>query len=717
MAIKTGQGGEMMLVLRVRDDGSAVVEKFGKNTEDSAKKSSKAFDDFTSGAGVNFKSFAVYAGIAAAAAIGIGVAMVKSQIDIADATVKTADRLGTTAEAVSALTYVASLADVSAQELANSLQFMNRNLSDAAKGTGEARFAIKDLGLSAKDLKDLKPEEAMLKIAEALEKIPSQADRAAIAADIFNDRTGKMLLVLKGGPAAIRANIAEAERFGQVISTETAKAAEEFNDNLTRLKANLTGMANNIAAKVVPALVSLTNAMLGIDRVSALGDNAEGLRKLHTNLNVTLAELQRIADVQQERFGRVEPGLLTRIHAIDEEINRVNNRLAELRQKQSQKSGTGGIDSRAEEEAAKKLAQEREKLAQEILEIHRATLSEQIRAAEEYVENFQKLERGRAIGVIKSDQDLAARRLELAAQYETQLAELALQDPSFQASERAAIALAAERAVRQEALAARVEDLRLVGATEEQIEADRYARQIAALYEANQTIVQIDEEGNTAKLVSDQEFAALREQLKAEHERRVTDLEGAALTKRYGQAGAYAAAMQKLWKQGASGQIQVAESLFGDLGALMQSKHKSMFEIGKKAALVSATISTYEAVASGYATKPFWPLGLAMGTKALLLGTAQIQNIRKTEFGSGNATGTFSASPSSGLPTGGFGDTGGPALTPPPLAAAGPTRIVNIQMRGSDLYSPSNIRDQLLPPLLEAFGDGAGGAQVSVNFV
>ena len=67
----------------VQDDGSVVVEKFAERTEKSAKKSSKAFDDFSSGAGVNFKSVATYAGIAAAAVVAGGVLMVSSQIHVA----------------------------------------------------------------------------------------------------------------------------------------------------------------------------------------------------------------------------------------------------------------------------------------------------------------------------------------------------------------------------------------------------------------------------------------------------------------------------------------------------------------------------------------------------------------------------------------------------------------------------------------------------------
>jgi hypothetical protein len=692
MAIKTGQGGDIQLVLRVRDDGSAVIEKFGKNAERGA-------EDISAG----WKKAGLVVGTLAVTAATTAAIMIKSQINIADATSKTAEKLGTTAEAVSALTYVASLADVSAQELANSLQFMNRNLSDAAKGTGEARFAIKDLGLNAQELKNMKPEEAMFAISAALEKIPSQADRAAIAADIFNDRTGKMLNVLKGGPAAIRAAMDEAHRFGVVISTETAKAAEELNDNLTRLQANLNGMTLSVLPPVISKLNEFTAEMYAAVRAS--GGFPQALRNAFIlNFNPQLfGKTNDIAALREE----LEKGILSprAREAIKAQIEFLKEQqreaaLALLKGADLGREGRvptaipgGGINSRAQEEAEKKLAQERERLAKEVLEIHRTTLSEQIRAAEEYVQNYQTLERARAIGVIQSDAELAERRVELAAQYEAQLAELQKSSPT--SAEKLKEELTAKGVAIAESYQSEAEQLRL-----------KRENELAILDEMELREIDIGVNYDT-----------LREQLKAEHESRISDLETAALAKRYGQAGAYAGAMQKLWKQGATGQLQVAQSLFGDLSGLMQSKHKSMFEIGKKAALANATISMFESIQSAYDTKPFFPLGLAMGAVATANGIANISAIKSTQFGSSNATGTFSASPSSGLPTGGFGDTGGPAQTPSPLAPAGPTRTVVINLRGSDLYSPSNIRDNLIPPLLEAFGDGAGGAHVSVNFV
>ncbi|MEW6332092.1 MAG: hypothetical protein AB1560_11600 [Pseudomonadota bacterium] len=685
MAIKTGQGGEMRIVLTVRDDGTAVIEKFGKTAERGA-------EDISAG----WKKAGVVVGALAVTAATTAAVMIKNQIDIADATGKTAEKLGTTAEAVSALTYVASLADVSAQELANSLQFMNRNLSDAAKGTGEARFAIKDLGLNAQELKNMRPEEAMFAIAAALEKIPSQADRAAIAADIFNDRTGKMLNVLRGGPDVIRANMAEAERFGKVISTETARAAEEFNDNITRLKANLDGMALSVLPPLLKKLNELTGefnegirlaggfwaALTAFGTINPFKSDAKNLESIRLTLEAATRGEIELTDEYRKKLELQKKFLEYRQREAALALNAGGDQGREGRLPTTIPGG-GGVNSRAQEEAAKKIAQEQEKLAQEILEIHRATLSEQIRAAEEYVERYNKLERARAIGVITSDQELAERRLELAAQYEAQLAEL--NKPEQTSAEKLKEELTARGVAIAESYQSEAEQLRL-----------KKENELAIINEAEIRGIELGIE-----------YDVLREQIKTEHETRMGEIEARELEKRYGQAGRFAAAMQKLWKQGATGQLQVTQTLFGELAGLMQSKHKSMFDIGKKAALAQATLSMFSSIAAALETKPFFPLGLAMGAIATAKGIANISAIKSTEFGSSNATGTFNASPSSGLPsTGGLSDIGGPALTPSPIAPIAPERSLNLFLNGTDVYSPENIRDRLLPAIKEAWGEG-----------
>ena len=677
MAIKTGQGGEMQIVLRVKDDGTAVIEKFGKTAEDKAE-----------GISTGWKKVGLAIGAAAVVAATTAVAMVKSAIDTADATGKMAEKLGTTAEAISALNYAASLSNVSAQELGNSLQFMNRNLSDAAKGTGDARFAIKDLGLSAKELKDLKPEEAMLKIAEALEKIPSQADRAAIAADIFNDRTGKMLNVLKGGPAVIRATMAEAERFGQIISTDTAKAAEQFNDNVTRLKANLTGMANSIMQSVVPALVSMTNAMLGVDRVSALGNNVEALRKLHTDLNIAGAELHKLADLQQERFGRVEPGLLARIHRVDEEINRVNNKLAAVATTAAAASagagaggGGGAINSRAVEEQAKQVADQ-------LKQLQDRTAGDAENRARQYVKDYQTLQQALNLKLIAQEQ-FQQQSTALADQYEQALAEIALQDPAFQAGEKLAQALESERAARQTGLQNRTADVLASLQTDQQIEDDRYAQQLATLAEANQTIIAATEEANARKLLEDDAYRQATQQAEIQHKARMGDI--------HAQAQLEGLKFQKLTD---AQKIQSILATGTQMTASVANSSKSMFAVNKAFALANAAVALPDAVIQSFEKGGGYPWGLIPAGLMLATGLANIAQIKAAQFGS--STSAPSIAGGAATPTFSAGSNFGPAQTPAPSVASAPATIINVTVQGNILGNREFVNETLIPELRQA---------------
>lgn len=280
MALQTGKNGEMQFVLRVKDDGTPVIEKFADTTDKSAKKSSKAMDDFGRGAGISLNSVSMYAGIAAAAVVATGASMVKASIDSADAAAKMSRTLGTTTEALTALQYHAGLAGIANEELSSAMLMMKRNVDDAARGTGLAVDAIHSLGLSAAALAKMKPEDAIMAIADAIERIPDPNKRATISMDLFGRGMAKMTNLMQGGSAAIRAGMSEAERFNQTISGAAAKAAEEYNDNLSRLQANFTGMANVIMEAVVPSLVKFTDLLLGKESIEAMEKQRAGLLAL-----------------------------------------------------------------------------------------------------------------------------------------------------------------------------------------------------------------------------------------------------------------------------------------------------------------------------------------------------------------------------------------------------------------------------------------------------
>ena len=60
---------------------------------------------------------------------------------------------------------------------------------------------------------------------------------------------------------------------------------------------------------------------------------------------------------------------------------------------------------------------------------------------------------------------------------------------------------------------------------------------------------------------------------------------------------------------------------------------KKAFEQNKKIQLANAVITGLSAINSGFATQPFWPMGLAMGAMATAMTMMQIKAIKNTQFG------------------------------------------------------------------------------------
>lgn len=150
---------------------------------------------------------------------------------------------------------------------------------------------------------------------------------------------------------------------------------------------------------------------------------------------------------------------------------------------------------------------------------------------------------------------------------------------------------------------------------------------------------------------------------------------------------------------------------FGQLGALMQTKSRALFEIGKVGAIGETIISTYVGAQKAYAAMAGIPyvgpaLGVAAAAAAVLAGMARVAAIRSTSFGS--------ASGSPVLSSGGFsgpvvaGDSGVVPFESPAARQQRqqPTQTVNLYLSGDGSPTQSYIRDVLVPGLNEALGAG-----------
>lgn len=177
-----------------------------------------------------------------------------------DEIAKTADRINITTEALSELDYVAGLTGVSTNTLNLGLQRMVRRISEAAAGTGEAKKAIEELGLSAEDLNRLQADEQFKQIADAMSRVENEADKLRLATKLFDSEGARLVVTLKAGRSEIEKGQREAREFGLSLSRGALKEVENFNDALTRLQSVFKGAFRKIVVELAPILEAMANA-------------------------------------------------------------------------------------------------------------------------------------------------------------------------------------------------------------------------------------------------------------------------------------------------------------------------------------------------------------------------------------------------------------------------------------------------------------------------
>ncbi len=226
----------------------AQLEKLNRNTDRAAK----GVEDFASGLK---KAAGAFAG---AFAVDVVVDRFKAVVDGMDDIVKASQEVGVSAENLQALRYAAEASGASAEELDKGMQKLSQNLQDVEAGTTDAARALKAMGVTSKDTAD----QAFAKISDAFAKLPDGAQKTALAVDIFGKAGAKLIPTLNAGAAGLSDFAKEARELGLVVSTETLKAAEHFNDQLDMLGNMAKASAQQFVGGMLPALQAVADVLI-----------------------------------------------------------------------------------------------------------------------------------------------------------------------------------------------------------------------------------------------------------------------------------------------------------------------------------------------------------------------------------------------------------------------------------------------------------------------
>jgi hypothetical protein len=244
-------------------------------------------------------------GVAAAAAgAALATSTVMQAAASADEMAKLSQRTGVAIEDLGRLAHAADMSGVSQGELTSSLTRLSRSMQDAVTGSGRSADAFARLGIATQNTDGSLRAQAdvMSDIADRFSRMEDGATKTALAQDIFGRSGATLIPMLNAGARGLQQMGDEAQRLGIVFDAEAGAAAEQFNDNLSRLQKEAIGAGRQFAGPVIGALLSFTNRL-----VEARSRSAE--------LSVELAKVRGIDEHRTafQRLGDAIAGVIGRM--------------------------------------------------------------------------------------------------------------------------------------------------------------------------------------------------------------------------------------------------------------------------------------------------------------------------------------------------------------------------------------------------------------------
>jgi hypothetical protein len=208
---------------------------------------------------------------AGGAAMGL---LIKKSFDAVDSLDKTASKIGVTTQALTKLHYAAGLTGVSVETLNMASQRFTRRLAEAARGTGEAKGALKELGINADELKKKQLDEQMLSLADAFSKVTTSADKVRLAMKLFDSEGVSLVNTLNLGRDGLKELFQEAETLGIVLSGRAVGGIVKAKDAMTKLFTLFKGVRDQLTAALAPALEMLVTLLK--DKILGAIEKANG---------------------------------------------------------------------------------------------------------------------------------------------------------------------------------------------------------------------------------------------------------------------------------------------------------------------------------------------------------------------------------------------------------------------------------------------------------
>jgi hypothetical protein len=201
--------------------------------------------------------------LGAAFAVDALVGFTREIINSADEVREAGIALGLLPQHLQELEFAAGTAGVGVEDLRGSLAKFNKVAAESAKGEGKgASDTFKKLGVSIRNADGSAKTSGELfeQVGVAIGQIEDPIERAGVASEFFGRSYAKLLPLFAEGEEGIAKLKGEARELGVVFDDAFLENADEFNDNLAKLKGGIRGIAIQAIAPLLPHLVSWTQS-------------------------------------------------------------------------------------------------------------------------------------------------------------------------------------------------------------------------------------------------------------------------------------------------------------------------------------------------------------------------------------------------------------------------------------------------------------------------
>ena len=232
-----------------------VAGKFGIQLPEGAQKAVESLNGIHAGAALAVTGLALVAAAVVKAEKAL-ISMTKESAAYVDNILTMSQTTGQSAEQLQEFSYATELLDVSMDTLQGSLTKLTNNMQNAINGTGDAKSAFDQLGISLTnaDGSMRSANDVFYDTIDALGEVQNATERDALSMDIFGRSAQDLNPLIIQGSDTLKDYAKEAHDVGYVLDNEALEALGAVDDGFQRLQKTQESVKNQMAAEFAPYL-------------------------------------------------------------------------------------------------------------------------------------------------------------------------------------------------------------------------------------------------------------------------------------------------------------------------------------------------------------------------------------------------------------------------------------------------------------------------------